>query len=151
MDNIDQKKFKDLGKLIGVFMTKYMTMIKCASQHCVKEASKVTTDKDLIEKYSKFQLEQHKPTKLKIFFDLNDNTTMYNINNCAIKNCRKFVNDVLKTFDSYLKILPNNSQIYTKLNTIITILKKMVNSKKPITEKEYKDNIKEIKTLIGTF
>lgn len=147
---MDNKEIKDFGKLIGVFITKYMAMIKCASQNCSKEIIKANGDKDLIDKYSKFNLEQDKSTKLKIFFELSDNTIMYDINNCAIKNCKKFVKDVLKSFDSYLTLLPKNTPTYNTLDTIICKLKKMVNSKKILTEKQYKDNIKEIKTLIAT-
>jgi len=150
MDSIDQQKFKDLGKFIGEFMTKYMTMIKCASQHCSNEINRAKEDKDLIEKFSKYNLEQHKPTKLQIFFELNDNTVMYDINKCAIKNCKKFVNNVLKTFDSYLKLLPNKSPTYNTLNKVITTLKKIVNSRKPITKNEYTTNIKEIRDLLKT-
>ena len=147
---MEHKDIKDFGKLIGEFITRYMTMIRCASQQCSKEIIKANADKDLIEKYSKLNLEQHKPTKIKMLFELSDNTIMYDINICAIKNCKKFVKDVLKSFDSYLTLLPKNSPIYNILNTIITKLKKMVNSKKPLTEKQYKNNIKEIKDLIKT-
>ena len=147
---MEHKDIKDFGKLIGEFITRYMTMIKCASQQCSKEIIKAAADKDLIEKYSKFNSEQHKPTKIKMLFELSDNSIMYDINICAIKNCKKFVKDVLKSFDSYLNLIPKHSPIYNILNTIITKLKKMINSKKPLTEKQYKDNIKEIKDLIKT-
>ena len=147
---MEHKDIKDFGKLIGEFITRYMTMIRCATQQCSKEIIKAAADKDLIEKYSKFNLEQHKPTKIKMLFELSDNSIMYDINICAVKNCKKFVKDVLKSFDSYLTLLPKNSPIYNILNTIITKLKKMVNSKKPLTEKQYKNNIKEIKDLIKT-
>ena len=147
---MEHKDIKDFGKLIGEFITRYMTMIKCATQHCSNEIIKAKEDKDLIEKYSKFNLEQDKPTKLKIFFEFSDNTVMYDINKCAIKNCKKFVTDVLKSFDSYLTLLPKASPTYNTLNTIITKLKKMVNNKKPITEKQYKTNIKEIRDLLKT-
>jgi hypothetical protein len=92
---MEHKDIKDFGKLIGEFITRYMTMIRCASQQCSKEIIKAAADKDLIEKYSKFNLEQHKPTKIKMLFELSDNSIMYDINICAVKNCKKFVKDVL--------------------------------------------------------
>ena len=103
---MEHKDIKDFGKLIGEFITRYMTMIRCASQQCSKEIIKAAADKDLIEKYSKFNLEQHKPTKIKMLFELSDNSIMYDINICAVKNCKKFVKDVLKSFDSYLNLIP---------------------------------------------
>lgn len=146
---MDEQAIQKYGKMISELITKYMMVIKCATDNCKTEINKAGTDKKLLEKVKKFSLEQNKPAKLKMLFELSNNNNMYNINKCAINKCTSAINDFITVFKSYLELMPKTNPSYNKLQEVITIIESMITSTN-LTKRQYNLNIRKINTIIST-
>lgn len=146
----DENTIKIFSQTISKFLEQYLLLIKCASKNCETEVKKAIENKELYEKFNEFKLINDNKTKLKFFADLNDNTIMYNINKCALKNCKNFINDIIEIFKSFIDKIPKTSQKYDKLNKIMKEIESFINNKR-LTEKKYKLYIKKIYGLLSTF
>jgi hypothetical protein len=146
---MDEKLAKNFGESFGKFISISILLMKCATQKCSMQTNKAYANKELIEKYNQFKIEQDKTKKLKIFGELNNNTIMYDLNTCAIKNCKKQVKDIIKIFKSFILIIPKTSPKYDKMHKIVSEIESIINSK-TLTEKEYKNYIKNINDFMTT-
>ena len=131
------------------FLTEYMLIFRCAAQSCSKEITKTTRNKKLTDQYTKFKLEQDNSAKLKILLELSENNIMYDVNSCVIKNCKKFVNDIIKTFKSYLTIISKTNPKHNILENIIFEIESLIDTT-ALTKKQYTLKIKKINSLIST-
>lgn len=134
---------------MGKMVTILIPLIRCASEKCNKEKINASANKEIIEQYNKYKLEENKGTKLKILGELNNNIIMYELNTCVIKNCKKMVNDIVKMIKSIINILPKNNEKSEKLHKLITNIENIIKSPK-LTEKQYKIHIKNINDILAT-
>ena len=123
---MDEKLAKSFGKSIGKLLSVSILLMTCAIHKCPKEANIVKGNKEIIDKYNKFKLEQNKETKLKIFTELNNNSIMYNLNSCAIKNCKKLVKDIIKILKSFISVIPKTSPKYDKIQKIVYEIESLI-------------------------
>ena len=141
---------KDFATKMGKMVLILIPLIKCASEKCSKEKNNASANKEIIEKYNQYKLEENKATKLKILGELNDNKIIYELNICVIKNCKKMVKDIVKMIKNIVDIVPKNTEKSEKLQKLITNIENIIKSPK-LTEKQYKIHIKNINDILATF
>lgn len=146
---MDDKVIKQFGELISKFLTQYMAVIKCAIKSCSLEINQAAADKELVVKFTNANLEQDKTAKMKMLLELSNKRAIYNINICAIKNCKNCIEDLIITFQEYLAIIPKSSPKYKTIEKIITEIEKIFKSK-TLNYELYNKKINHIKKLITT-
>ena len=87
--------------------------------------------------------------QIKLLGEINDNTIMYELNTCVIKNCNTLVKNLMKTLKSILSIVPKTSPRYEKMHAVINEMEFLIKKKK-LTETEYKAHINNINTVLAT-
>ena len=140
---------KKFAKKFGEIITLSLLLITCASKNCTTQKNNVIANKDLVQKYNQYKLEQNKTKKVRLLGEINDTTIMYELNTCVMKNCKKLVKDLVKKLKAFLNIVPKTSPKYDKMNAIINEIEKVVNAQK-LTELQYNKHIKNINNILAT-
>jgi hypothetical protein len=140
---------KDFPVAVGKIVTLSLTLMKCASENCNEQKNKAFTNEELIKKYNEYKLEQNKSKKIKLFAELNNNITMYELNKCAIKNCKKILKDIIKILKSIKTMIPQPTEKSVKLNKIIKNIETIINSPE-ITYEQYNKYVKIINDITKT-
>jgi hypothetical protein len=140
---------KKFAKKFGEIITLSLLLITCASKNCTTQKNNVIANKDLVQKYNQYKLEQNKTKKVRLLGEINDTTIMYELNTCLFKNCTTLVKNIMTKLKLILSIVPKTSPKYEKMHLIVNEMNILIETSN-LTEKQYKKHIKNINDVLAS-
>jgi hypothetical protein len=140
---------KEFAKKFGEIITLSLLLITCASKNCTTQKNNVIANKDLVQKYNQYKLEQNKTKKVRLLGEINDTTIMYELNTCLFKNCKTLVKNIMTKLKLILRIVPKTSPKYEKMHLIVNEMNILIETSN-LTEKQYKKHIKNINNVLAS-